>query len=86
MQFNQTENDLLALLADEWDGTGPPGYVETVVIAERLDISLSDAISSIRSLFEKGLVDTDKVDTFAAYLTPKGYEQVRKGEADPAVG
>jgi hypothetical protein len=86
MQFNQTENDLLRLLANEWDAAGPPGYVETVVIADRLGISVPDAKSTIRSLFEKGVVDTDRVDTFAAYLTPEGYEQIRQDEADPAVG
>ena len=85
MEFNQTENDLLRLLADEWDAAGPPGYVETVVIAKRLGISIPDVKSTIRSLFEKGVVDTDKVDMFAAYLTPEGYEQVRNDEADPAV-
>jgi hypothetical protein len=86
MEFNQTENDLLRLLADKWDAAGPPGYEETVAIAERLGISISDAKSTILSLFRKGMIDTDKVDTFAAYLTPKGYEQVRENEADPAVG
>ena len=65
---------------------GPPGYVETVVIAERLGTSVPDAKSTIKSLFEKGVVDTDTVDTFAAYLTPEGYKQIRKDGADPAVG
>jgi Mn-dependent DtxR family transcriptional regulator len=77
MDFNQIERTLLTLLADEWDHSGPPGYVETTIIAKRLNISVEDAKSAIRSLFVKGLVDTDKVDTFAAYLTPDGYEQAR---------
>ncbi len=79
MELNRTEIDLLALLADEWDAAGPPGYIETTVIAERLKISIADAKSAIQSLFEKGMVDTDKVETFAAYLTPAGYELARKG-------
>jgi hypothetical protein len=29
------------------------------------------------------MVDTDEVDTFAAYLTPEGYEQARKDK--PAI-
>ncbi len=78
MELNLTESDLLKLLADEWDEAGPPGYVETAVIAARLKISIPDAISAIQSLFEKGVVDTDRVDTFAAYLTPEGYALARK--------
>ena len=79
MELNRTEIDLLALLADEWDAAGPPGYIETTVIAERLKISIADAKTSIQSLFEKGMVDTDKIETFAAYLTPEGYELARNG-------
>ena len=77
MELNRTESDLLALLADEWDATGPPGYLETKFIAERLQTSMPAVKAAIRTLFEKGLVDTDKVDIFAAYLTPEGYELAR---------
>ncbi|MBW2436947.1 MAG: hypothetical protein PVH74_00430 [Desulfobacterales bacterium] len=77
MELSRTEIDLLALLADEWDAAGPPGYIETTVIAERLKISIADAKSAIQSLFEKGMVDTDKVDNYAAYLTPQGYALAR---------
>ncbi len=72
------ESDLLKLLADAWETTGPPGYFETAVIATCLKISLDDAHSAIRSLFVKGLVESDTVDTFAAYLTPEGYDLARK--------
>lgn len=78
MELNRIESDLLKLLADEWDEAGPPGYVETAVIAAHLKISVAIAKSAIQSLFEKGLVDTDRVDTFAAYLTPEGYALARK--------
>ena len=78
MTFNQNEQALLSLLADEWEKTGPPGYVETSIIANRLGVPVADAKSLIRSLFVKGMVDTDEVDSFAAYLTPEGYEQARK--------
>lgn len=77
MDLNQTERDLLKLLADAWDTFGPPGYIETTDVAMRLKISVADAKSAIQSLFVKGLVDTDKIDTFAAYLTPEGYALVR---------
>ena len=86
MKFNQNEQALLNLLVDGWDKSGPPGYLETSVIAHRLGVSVADAKSSVRSLFVKGMVDTNEVDTFAAYLTPEGYELARKGEDDFAVG
>jgi hypothetical protein len=31
------------------------------------------------------MVETDQVDTFAAYLTPQGYEWARKDEGDNAI-
>ena len=78
MDFTKKERDLLSILADEWETTGPPGYLETSLIAERLNVSIEDAKSIIQSLFVKGLVDTDEVDIFAGYLTPEGYELARK--------
>jgi hypothetical protein len=48
------------------------------VIAKQLKISVTETKSTIRSLFVMGFVDTDAVDTFAAYLTPEGYEMARK--------
>jgi len=78
MELNQFEKKLLSILADEWEKSGPPGYIETSIIAERLGIPIADAKTVIRSLFVKGMVDTDEVDTFAAYLTPGGYELARK--------
>jgi len=77
MALDQNERRLLNILADEWEKSGPPGYVETSIIAKRMGVSTPDAKSVIRSLFVKGLVDTDKVDIFAAYLTPEGYESAR---------
>ena len=82
MKLKPHERELLSILAEEWEKSGPPGYVETSKIAEHLAISIADAKSTIRSLFTKGMVDTDQIDTFAAYLTPEGYELARKGEDD----
>jgi Mn-dependent DtxR family transcriptional regulator len=86
MELNQNEHRLLKILADEWEKSGPPGYAETSKIAAHLEIPIADAKSAIRSLFVKGMVDTDQVDTFAAYLTPEGYELARKDEDDNAIG
>ena len=85
MKLKPHERELLNILAEEWERSGPPGYVETSKIAEHLAISIADAKSTIRSLFTKGMVDTDQIDTFAAYLTPEGYELARKDEDDNAI-
>ena len=79
MEFNRTQRALLTLLADEWDKAGPPGYIETTGIAARLQLPVPQVKAAIQSLYEKGVVDTDKVDTYAAYLTPEGYELARTG-------
>jgi hypothetical protein len=86
MEFNQHERALLNILAEQWEKSGPPGYTEASIMAERLGLSVADAKSTVRSLFVKGLVDTDEVDTFAAYLTPEGHDLARKGEGDNADG
>ena len=77
MGLQAIEKELLNLLAAEWENTGPPGYLETRILAEKLDIPLEKTKSVIHSLFVRGLVDTDQVDTYAAYLTPEGYERTR---------
>jgi len=53
---------------------GPPGYLETSLLAERMNLSLEKTKSVVHSLFVKGLVDSDEREHYAAYLTPEGYE------------
>ena len=78
VELSALEIALLNVLADEWEKSGPPGFLETTAIAKALKIKIPDAQSIIHSLFVKGLVGTDKVDIYAAYLTPEGYEIARK--------
>ena len=73
-ELTDQELTLLKLLANEWQKSGPPGFLETTVIAKELEVSNPDARSIIHSLFVKGFVGTDKVDIYAAYLTPEGYD------------
>jgi hypothetical protein len=73
-ELTDQEFTLLKLLANEWQKSGPPGFLETKIIAKELEISIPDAKSIIYSLFVKGFVGTDKVDIYAAYLTPEGYD------------
>jgi hypothetical protein len=68
------ERFLLCMLAEEWVQSGPPGYIETRRLASQLGMPRAKAKAIIRSLFAYGWVDSDEVDTFAAYLTPEGYE------------
>jgi Mn-dependent DtxR family transcriptional regulator len=77
MEITDLEMELLNLLADEWDKSGPPGYLETKILAQRLDVSVWKTKSAIKSLFVKGLVDSDELETYAAYLTPEGYQTAR---------
>ena len=78
MELTEQEIALLKILADEWERSGPPGFLETTVIAKALKIKIPDAKSVIHSLFVKGVVGTDQVDIYAAYLTPEGYEIAQK--------
>jgi tRNA G26 N,N-dimethylase Trm1 len=72
-ELTDQELALLKALANEWEKSGPPGFLETTVIAKELKVTILDAKSIIHSLFVKGFVGTDKVDIYAAYLTPEGY-------------
>jgi len=79
IELNEQELALLKVLATEWEKSGPPGFLETTAIAEALKITIPDARSIIHSLFVKGVVGTDKVDIYAAYLTPEGFD-IARGE------
>ena len=74
MEVLPDEKQLLLLLAEEWENMGPPGYLETSVLAERMNLSVEKTKFVVHSLFVKGLVDTDEKEHYAAYLTPEGYE------------
>ena len=77
MELDPIEKQLLNLLADEWEKIGPPGYLETAILADKLNLSTEKTKAVIHSLFVRGLVDTDDVETYAAYMTPEGYEAAR---------
>ena len=77
IELNDQELALLKVLANEWEKSGPPGFLETTAIATALKITIPDARSIIHSLFVKGVVGTDKVDIYAAYLTPEGFDTAR---------
>jgi hypothetical protein len=69
---------LLRALAEEWDRSGPPGYLETDQIARGLQLTVPEAKRVLHSLFVRGLAGTDEIDHHAGYLLPEGYEIARK--------
>jgi tRNA G26 N,N-dimethylase Trm1 len=77
IELKEQELALLKVLATEWEKSGPPGFLETTAIAHALKITIPDTRSIIHSLFVKGVVGTDKVDIYAAYLTPEGFDIAR---------
>jgi hypothetical protein len=81
-ELKEQEFALLKLLADEQGKSGPPGFLETAAIAKALEITVPEAKKTIRSLFVKGLVGTDEIDMFAAYLLPEGFE-LSQGKQHP---
>jgi hypothetical protein len=74
MELSYEEKQLLILLADDWENSGPPGYLETSVLAELMNLSVEKTKSVIHALFVMGLVGTDAKEHYAAYLTPEGHE------------
>jgi hypothetical protein len=71
-----SRQSILNLLAKAWYHAGPPGVMDLSDIAGQLNISVEDVRPAIEPLFVMGAVDTDRVG-IAAYLTPKGYAQLR---------
>ena len=74
MELSHEEKQLLVHLAEEWQDTGPPGYLETSVLSERMHLPVEKTKNVIHALFVKGIVGTDEKEHYAAYLTPEGHE------------
>lgn len=58
---------------NEWENSGPPGFLGTSAIEKELKLAIAETTSIIHSLLEKGIVATDKIDIYAAHLTPERY-------------
>lgn len=66
------ESRVLALLAKEWDFSGPPGIMDVSAVVAALPQAPSDTLEALQALFARGLVDRDRLAT-AVFLTPEGY-------------
>jgi len=71
------ENQILGLLAREWNMTGPPGILDISDIVAALPLAPGDTLAALKRLFASGLVDMNQLKT-SAFLTPEGYEAARK--------
>jgi Mn-dependent DtxR family transcriptional regulator len=66
------ENQVLTLLAKEWDHSGPPGIMDISDIVAALNQSPSETLKALKSLYQSGLVDMNALKS-SAFLTPEGY-------------
>ena len=71
-----SENQMLALLAKEWDYIGPPGILDISDIVAVLPLAPSETLEALKNLFTRGLVDMNVLKT-SAFLTPEGYAAVK---------
>ena len=79
-----SENQVIALLAKEWDMTGPPGIMDVSDIVAALPLAPTETLAALKDLFANGLIDMNKLKT-SAFLTPEGYaavEREREGEEE----
>jgi Mn-dependent DtxR family transcriptional regulator len=76
------ENQVLALLAKEWDYTGPPGILDISDVVAALPLAPSETQEALKTLFASGLIDMNKLKS-SAFLTPEGYDIVKDNGETP---
>lgn len=77
MDEDANENQILDLLAKEWDIAGPPGILDICDIVAALPLAPSDILAALKQLYTSGLVGMNQLKT-SAFLTPEGYDAARK--------
>jgi hypothetical protein len=70
--LTSAEKQLLALLAKEWEKTGPPGIMDISAVVVALPLAPTEALAAIKALFTRGLIDMNRLKT-TVFLTPEGY-------------
>jgi Mn-dependent DtxR family transcriptional regulator len=73
----EPNNQVMALLAKEWDIKGPPGIMDVSDIVAALPLAPSDTLAALKDLYTHGLIDMNKLKT-SAFLTPEGYDAVKR--------
>jgi len=76
----KARDQVLALLAKEWELSGPPGILDLSEIVAALPLAPSETLAAVKELFVAGLVDMNSLKT-SAFLTPEGYAVVEQKRA-----
>ncbi|KJS30241.1 MAG: hypothetical protein VR64_16070 [Desulfatitalea sp. BRH_c12] len=71
----KARDQVLALLAVEWELSGAPGILDLSEIVEALPLAPSEVLAAVKELFAEGIVDMNRLKT-SAFLTPEGYATV----------
>ncbi len=72
---DSAKEEVLVLLAREWEFKGPPGIMDVGDIVSIIPLAPGDTMETLRELFSSGLIDMNTFKT-SAYLTPEGYEHI----------
>lgn len=75
----EPNDQVMALLAKEWDMKGPPGIMDVSDIVAALPLAPSDTLAALKELYTNGLIDMNELKT-SAFLTPEGYDAVEREE------
>ncbi|MCG8563764.1 MAG: hypothetical protein MI747_01650 [Desulfobacterales bacterium] len=76
------KKEILALLAREWEHTGPPGILDIRDLVSIMGGSPGDVMVTVKELFARGLVDMNSLKT-SVFLTPEGYGAHEAGAGEP---
>ena len=76
----KARDQVLSLLAKEWELSGPPGILDLSEIVAALPLAPRETLAAVKELFVAGLVDMNSLKT-SAFLTPEGYAAVEQKRA-----
>jgi hypothetical protein len=71
---------ILILLAKEWNHNGPPGIMDVSDIVAAVNQAPSATMQALKTLYQTGLVDMNALKT-SAFLTPEGHAAVDEDAA-----
>ena len=71
-----SKEQILTVLAKEWNITGPPGILDISDIVSIVPLAPSDTMATLKELFSLGLIDMNALKT-SAFLTPEGYAYIK---------
>ncbi len=72
-----SEEEILKVLAREWEITGPPGIIDISDLAVLVPLAPSDTMATLKELFAVGMVDMNELKS-SVFLTPEGYAHIKK--------